>query len=58
MLFLLREFIRQAISTSSSIYDEAYDKKITDDPDFDKESKIISNDRKKKIKKFLGDMKM
>lgn len=52
----LREAIRRALGGSHP--DEAYDKELMDDPSFKEDSVYVPNWAKKKIKKWMSDMKL
>lgn len=52
----LRESIRRVLSGSHP--DESYDKELMDDPAFDADSVYVPNWAKKKIRKWMKDMKM
>lgn len=53
----LRQLIHEEIKRGSSP-DEAYDKELMDDPAFAKDSVYVPNWAKKKIHKWMKDMKL
>lgn len=52
----LRRLIRESLRGSHP--DESYDKELMDDPAFAEDSVYVPNWAKKKIKKWMKDMKM
>lgn len=52
----LREAIRRSLGGSRP--EESYDKELMDDPSFNTDSVYVPNWAKKKIKKWMKDMKL
>jgi len=52
----LRQVIRESLG--GSYPEEAYDKELVDDPAFEQDSVYVPNWAKKKIRKWMKDMKL
>lgn len=52
----LRQLIQRSLGGSHP--EEAYDKELVDDPSFKKDSVYVPNWAKKKIRKWMKDMKL